>query len=256
MTTDRKIGAHVPAADPLGGAAERDADVIQIFVSNPQQWKAPIPRADAEELKASPIDIYVHAPYLVNLASPNNRVRIPSRKMLAQTVEAAAWIGAKGVVVHGGSVGPDEDVEIGFERWVKALDSFDVTVPVLVENTAGKGNTVMQDLDNYGPLWAAIGDFNVGVCLDTCHTWAAGADLETAVDRVTRSTGGIALVHGNDSKDPFGSHRDRHANFGKGEIPEALLLSVMREANAPIVVETPGGAEEQAADIAWLREHL
>jgi deoxyribonuclease-4 len=176
--------------------------------------------------------------------------------MLAQTVEAAAWIGAKGVVVHGGSVGPDEDVEIGFERWAKALDSFDVTVPVLVENTAGKGNTVMQDLDNYGPLWAAIGDFNVGVCLDTCHTWAAGADLETAVERVTRYTGGIALVHGNDSKDPFDSHRDRHANFGKGEIPGGLLLSVMREANAPIVVETPRGAEEQAADIAWLREHL
>ena len=94
MTTDLKIGAHVPAADPLGEAAARNADVIQMFVSNPQQWKKPIPRADADELRASPIDIYVHAPYLVNLASPNNRVRIPSRKMLAQTVEASAPISA------------------------------------------------------------------------------------------------------------------------------------------------------------------
>ncbi|MEN8113638.1 MAG: deoxyribonuclease IV [Actinomycetota bacterium] len=251
-----KIGAHVPAKDPLAEAAARDAEAVQIFISNPQSWKKPIPRADADELKASDIDFYVHAPYLLNLASPNNRVRIPSRKMLAQTVEAAAHIGAKGVIVHGGSVGADEDVDVGFERWFKALDSFDVTVPVLVENTAGKGNTVMQNLDNYGPLWSAIGGFNVGVCLDTCHAWAAGADLEAAVERITRHTGGIDLVHGNDSRDPFGSHRDRHANFGAGEIPEDLLVTVMRDAKAPIVVETPGGAEEQGADIAWLRERL
>ena len=254
--TDLKIGAHVPAADPIGEAAAREAAVVQIFVSNPQAWKKPVPRVDAEQLRDAAIDIYVHAPYLVNLASPNNRVRIPSRKMLAQTVEASALIGAKGVIVHGGSVGADEDVEIGFERWVKALDSFDVTVPVLVENTAGKGNTVMQNLDNYGPLWAAIGDFDVGVCLDTCHTWAAGADLETAVERITQYTGGIDLVHANDSRDPFGSHRDRHANFGKGEIPEELLVGSIRDAGAPVVVETPGGAEDQGADIVWLRERL
>ncbi len=158
---DPKIGAHVPPADPLAEAEDRGAEIVQIFVSNPQSWKKPVPRADAESLRDSEIDFYVHAPYLLNLASPNNRVRIPSRKMLAQTVEAAALIGAKGVIVHGGSVGADEDVDVGFERWFKALDSFEVTVPVLVENTAGSGNTVMQNLDNYGPLWAAIGDFNM-----------------------------------------------------------------------------------------------
>jgi deoxyribonuclease-4 len=254
--TDLKIGAHVPAADPIGEAAAREADVVQIFVSNPQSWKKPIPREDAEELREAAIDIYVHAPYLLNLASPNNRVRIPSRKMLAQIVEASDLIGAKGVIVHGGSVGSDEDVDVGFERWFKALDSFDVTVPVLVENTAGSGNTVMQDLDNYGPLWAAISDFNVGVCLDTCHAWAAGADLAEAVERITQYTGGISLVHGNDSRDPFDSHRDRHANLGQGEIPEDLLVGVIRDAAAPVVVETPGEAEDQAADIAWLRERL
>lgn len=254
--TDLEIGAHVPAADPIREAAARGADVIQMFVSNPQQWKKPVPRADAEQLREAPFDIYVHASYLLNLASPNNRVRIPSRKMLAQTVEASALIGAKGVIVHGGSVGAEEDVDVGFERWFKAMDSFEATVPVLVENTAGAGNTVMQNLDNYGPLWSAIGDFNVGVCFDTCHAWAAGADLATAVERITRHTGGIALVHGNDSRDPFASHRDRHANFGNGEIPEELLVGAIRDANAPVVVETPGGAEDQAADIVWLRERL
>ncbi len=254
--TEHRIGAHVPADDPLAEAAARSADVVQMFVSNPQSWKKPIPRADAEELRGSNVDFYVHAPYLLNLASPNNRVRIPSRKILAQTVEAAGWIGAKGVIVHGGSVGADEDVEVGFDRWFKALNSFDVIVPVLVENTAGSGNTVMQNLDNYGPLWAAIGDFNTGVCLDTCHAWAAGADLTEAVARITQYTGRIALVHGNDSRDPFGSHRDRHANLGSGEIPEELLVGVIRDADAPVVVETPGEAEDQAADIAWLRERL
>jgi len=253
---DPKIGAHVPPADPLAEAEDRGAEIVQIFVSNPQSWKKPVPRADAESLRDSEIDFYVHAPYLLNLASPNNRVRIPSRKMLAQTVEAAALIGAKGVIVHGGSVGADEDVDVGFERWFKALDSFEVTVPVLVENTAGSGNTVMQNLDNYGPLWAAIGDFSVGVCLDTCHAWAAGADLTEAVERITQYTGSIALVHGNDSRDPFDSHRDRHANFGHGRIPEDLLVRVIRDAAAPVVVETPGEAEDQAADIAWLRERL
>ena len=250
------VGSHVSPNDPLAEAATRSADAVQIFMSNPQQWKAPLPRDDAEKLRASPIEFYVHAPYVLNLASPNNRVRIPSRKALAQQVEAAATIVARGVIVHGGSVGPDEDESVGFERWRKALESFDVTVPVLIENTAGRGNSVMHDLENYGPLWEAIGDLNVGACLDTCHAWAAGADLETAVELVSSHTGGIALVHANDSRDEAASHRDRHANFGDGQIPEGLIVGVIKAANAPVIVETPGLAEGQAADIAWLRERL
>lgn len=250
------IGSHVSPKDPLGEAALRDADAVQIFMSNPQQWKAPIPREDTEILKSSPIEFYVHAPYLLNLASPNNRVRIPSRKALAQAVAAATTIGAKGVIVHGGSVGADEDAAIGFERWRKALDSFEVTVPVLVENTAGKGNSIMHDLENYGPLWEEIGGHNVGACLDTCHAWASGADLENAVDVITKTAGGVALVHANDSKDEAGSHRDRHENFGDGFIPEELLVGVIKAANTDVIVETPGLVEGQKADIAWLRERL
>jgi deoxyribonuclease-4 len=250
------IGSHVSPQDPLVEAAARDADAVQIFMSNPQQWKSPVPRDDAEELKASPIEFYVHAPYLLNVASPNNRVRIPSRKALAAAVAAATTIGAKGVIVHGGSVGPDEDQAVGFERWAKALDSFDVTVPVLIENTAGRGNSIMHDLENFGPLWEEIGDRNVGVCLDTCHAWASGADLETAVDLISHIAGGVALVHANDSKDEAGSHRDRHANFGEGFIPEELLIGVIKAANVDVIVETPGLLEGQKADIAWLRERL
>lgn len=250
------VGAHVPSGDPLAEAAARTADVVQTFLSNPQSWKAPLPRDDAARLSASPTALYVHAPYLVNLASPNNRIRIPSRKILGDTLAAAAAVGAAGVIVHGGHVGDDEEITVGFERWRKALEAVETTVPVLLENTAGGGNAVLRELDGYGPLWDAIGAFPVGVCLDTCHAWAAGEDLSTVVDRVGGITGGVDLVHCNDSRDPLGSHRDRHANLGEGEIPEELLTAVITALDCPIIVETPGGAGEQGADISWIRERL
>ena len=248
------LGAHVSPKAPLEEASARGADAVQVFLSNPQQWKPPVVRDDAAELKASDVDFYVHAPYLMNLASPNNRVRIPSRKTLAATVEAAEAIGAKGVIVHGGSVGPDEDVSVGYERWRKALESFEVTVPILVENTAGKGNSVMQDLNHYGPLWDEIGDMNVGVCLDTCHTWAAGADMDSAVDLISGYTGGIALVHCNDSKDEVGSGRDRHEHLGRGLADPEALVETVRVAGAPVICET--GEEGRKDDLAWLRDRL
>lgn len=251
-----RIGAHVPSGSPLVEAADRNADLVQIFLGNPQSWKKPPPRDDATELLAADMPIYVHAPYLMNLASPNNRIRIPSRKTLAQAAAAAEAIGAAGLIVHGGHVGDDEDVVVGFERWRKALETFESPVPIVVENTAGGGNAVVRDLANLGPLWEEIGDHNVAVCLDTCHAWAGGEDLAAAVELVTGLTGGVALVHCNDSRDPHDSRRDRHANLGQGEIPEELILAVVGEADAPVVVETPCGAEEQGADIAWLRSRL
>lgn len=250
------VGAHVGSDNPLTAAAERGADLVQVFLSKPQSWKAPVPRADAEALKASGMPVYVHAPYLINVASPNNRIRIPSRKILADTLIAAAAVGAAGVVVHGGHVGDDEEVAVGRDRWRKALESVDLVVPVLLENTAGGGNAVLRECDNYGPLWEVIGAFRVGVVIDTCHAWAAGEDLATLVDRVRSATGRIDLVHCNDSRDPHGSNRDRHTNLGTGEIPADLLGGLVRSATAPVVVETPGEAAEHTADLAWVRARL
>ena len=218
------------------------------------EWYQQVVRA--ADLAADPRPIYVHAPYLINVGSPNNRVRIPSRKILADTMEAAGAISAAAVIVHGGYVGDDEDPVVGGERWRKALGSVELTVPLFLENTAGGGRALLRELDGYGRLWEAIGDLGVGVCLDTCHAWAAGEDLTTAVDRVRAMTGRIDLVHCNDSRDPQDSGRDRHTNLGTGEIPEELLVGVVRQASTPVVVETPGDAEGQGADIAWLRERL
>lgn len=250
------IGAHVNNAHPLDEATVRDADLVQMFASNPQSWKKPLPRADAEELRASPLPIYVHAPYLINVVSPNNRVRIPSRKILAQTIEAAEAFGAAAVIVHGGHVTDEGSVEDGPERWRKALEPLETDMPVFIENTAGGEAAMARRVDDIAYLWESIGDLGVGFCLDTCHFWAAGEDLDGLVERVVAATGRIDLVHCNDSRDPFDSRRDRHANLGAGEIPPDLLVEVVRQVGAPVVVETPGGPEDQARDIAWLREQL
>lgn len=250
------IGAHVPTRKPLSEAAVRHADVVQVFLSSPQRWKGPGVRDDAEALRESGLPLYVHAPYLINVVSPNDKVRIPSRRLLAETVRATEAIGGFGVIVHGGHATGDATFEEGLERWRKALEPIESTVPVLIENTAGGGNAMARRVGDLARLWEAIGDLGVGFCFDTCHAWAAGEDLDGVVDRVLAATGRIDLVHLNDSRDPFGSRRDRHANLGDGEIPPDLLVQVVRDADAPTVVETPGGAEEQAADIAWIRERL
>ena len=137
-----------------------------------------------------------------------------------------------------------------------AIESVELVVPVLLENTAGGGNAILRECDSYGPLWEEIGSFRVGVVIDTCHAWASGEDMATLVDRIRAATGRIDLVHGNDSRDPHGSSRDRHANLGDGEIPPDVLAAVLRQAGAPIVVETPGEAEEHARDINWIRERV
>ena len=247
------VGAHTPSQHPLAEAEERSADLVQIFLSNPQSWKKPNPRDDAEELKNSPVPIYVHAPYLINVCADNNRVRIPSRKILQDTCDAASEIDAQAVVVHGGHVTGDGPQEEGIDRWRKALDSLDSDMQVLIENTAGGDKAVARRVDWIKRLWEEIGSYGVGFVLDTCHAWAGGEPFEGLVERVFDATGRIDLVHANDSKDPFDSRRDRHQNLGHGEIHEEHLAEVIRDAGAPVVVETPGGPGDQAADIEWVK---
>lgn len=246
-----KVGAHVRGSDPLAEAKGLGADLVQIFLGDPQSWKKAPRRDDADELADSDLAVYVHAPYLINVGSPNNRIRIPSRKIIEHTVSSAEDIGAEAIIVHGGHIGDDEGPEVAAERWRKTLEPLDTKLAILIENTAGGGNAIAREIDGYGPLWEEIGDLGVGVCLDTCHAWSAGEDLETVVGRLVAATGKVDLVHCNDSRDPLGSGRDRHTNLGEGEIPLDLLARVVKAAGSPIVVETP--SEGQADDIAWVR---
>jgi len=260
------IGGHVDQTDPIAEAETRKATLSQFFLGDPQGWKGPVVRYEGgpTALKAAAetagIDLYVHAPYVLNVATTNNRIRIPSRKLLQQTVTAAAGIGAKGVIVHGGHVLKDDDPAVGFDNWRKCVDRLDMQVPLLIENTAGGDNAMARRLERIAGMWDAIegaeGADAVGFCLDTCHAHAGGEELAALVQRVLAITGRIDLVHANDSRDAFDSGADRHANFGDGTIAPADLLAVVAAAGAPVVCETPGGAEGQGADIAWLRAHL
>jgi deoxyribonuclease IV len=248
------IGSHVSPTDPLATAEAEGADCVQIFLGNPQSWKAPKPRPDAAELRAADLAVYVHSPYLINLASPNNKVRIPSRKILQQTCDAAAEIGARAVVVHGGHVTEDDSVADGVARWRRGLESIEAEVPIYLENTAGGDHAMARHFDTIARLWDGIGDLGVGFCLDTCHAHAAGEGLLDAVERIKAITGRIDLVHCNDSKDPAGSGRDRHENLGHGTIPVDVLVEIVRSAGAPVICET--AEEGRKDDIALLRSRL
>jgi deoxyribonuclease-4 len=255
-----RIGAHVERADPLAEATARNADVVQFFLTDPQGWVTPPQRPDADALLASTIDVYIHAPYRINVATLNNRIRIPSRKLLLDHAKGAAAIGARGLIVHGGHVDRGNDVAIGFDNWRKtfayAAESGGFPLPVLIENTAGGDNACARRFDALARLWEVVGEQGAGLCLDTCHAFSGGEDLLGVVDRVKAITGRIDLVHANNSRDPFDSGRDRHENLERGEIDPELIVAVARAAGAPVVVETPGEVAGQAADIAYLRAQL
>jgi deoxyribonuclease-4 len=264
--TALKIGAHVNEGDPLAEAAARGADIIQFFLGDPQGWKGPVVDypGGAEALRGQSasdgIDLYVHAPYVINVATTNNRIRIPSRKLLQQQVDAAAEIGAKALIVHGGHVLKSDDPATGVDNWCKTFERLEVRLPIYIENTAGGDNAMARHLDRIAMLWDNLDrrcDLSqVGFCLDTCHAHAGGEPLPDIVDRVKAVTGRVDLVHANDSKDPFDSGRDRHENFGTGQIDPDQILAVVVAAGAPVVCETPGGAAGQGGDIAWLRNNL
>ena len=249
------IGAHVDSTDPLAAAAQVDAAAVQFFLADPQGWKAPKEHPHADALRSTDLTVYVHAPYVINVATTNNRIRVPSRKILAQHAAAAAAIGAKGLIVHGGHVGANDDPAVGIENWRKTFayqaESGGFGLPILIENTAGGTAAMARHLDRIAQLWDAIGEYGPGFCLDTCHAHAGGEDLTGIVDRVKAITGRIDLVHANDSRDAFDSGADRHTNLGTGFIEPEAIAAIVRAAGCDVLVETPPAG--QAEDISYLR---
>ena len=252
------VGAHVQGVDPLAEAATVGADVIQLFLSDPQGWEKPPEREDAAALRDSEVGIYVHAPYLINVCSPKPNVRHGSRKILRQTCEAAADVGALAVIVHPGHA--EDGLDAGIGRMAKTLEQLASDVPVYLENTAGGDHAVARRFDALARLWEEVegapGDVEIGFCFDTCHAHAAGEDLTDAVERAIAITGGIDLMHVNDSRDPPGTGADRHANIGAGTIDPDVLRHMIRAADAPSVVETPRDVDALRADVEFVRAAL
>ncbi|WP_344453424.1 deoxyribonuclease IV [Actinocorallia aurantiaca] len=275
-TQPSPIGAHVPVAGGLGTgglkyAAEIGAEALQVFVSNPRGWaqSASKPEEDAL-LRESELPVYVHASYLVNFGSPNPETLEKSISSVEHAMERAAAIGALGVVVHTGSA-VTQPVEAAMaqihERLLPLLESLPEDAPgLLLEPMAGQGAMLCATVDQLGPYFEALEHHPLlGVCLDTCHAFAAGHDLTAekgvadTLDALVETVGEdrLKLIHANDSKDVCGSRKDRHENIGKGHIgerPFAELLGHPAVAGVPFIIETPGrSAEPHKADIDVLK---
>jgi deoxyribonuclease-4 len=272
------VGAHVPAAGGLvkglAYAKEIGAAAVQVFVSNPRGWapSAGDPARD-EEFRglcaAASIPAFVHAPYLVNFGSPTEATLRKSVDAVQHALERAAAIGARGVVVHAGSAVAgahrDDAMKQLREHLMPVLDALPDDGPLLlVEPTAGGGQALAATVQDLAPYFDQLDSHPMlGVCLDTCHAFAAGHDLaapggmKKALDALVRSVGRgrLKLVHANDSKDPLGSLRDRHESIGAGRIgqdPFAELFRHPATRNVPVVVETPGDGLAHRRDIELL----
>ena len=272
------MGAHVPVTGGLvkglAYAQEVGAAVVQVFVSNPRGWalSAGDPARDEEfrRLVAErSLPTYVHAPYLVNFGSPTEATLKKSVDAVAHAMGRGAQIGARGVVVHAGSAVAgahrDEAMVQLREHLLPVLDGLPADGPrLLVEPTAGGGQALAATVHDLAEYFEQLDHHPMlGVCLDTCHAFAAGHDLaapggmKKTLDALVRAVGRgrLGLVHANDSKDPLGSSRDRHEAIGKGRIGLDPFVELFRHPatrDVPVVVETPGDAASQRADIKQL----
>lgn len=276
------VGVHVPVAGGLARsglayATRVGAEVVQVFVSNPRGW-APAPgdpREDAVFRAACEqrgLPVFVHAPYLVNLGSPTAQTRDRSVRSVEHALRRGRAIGARGVVVHAGScVDParrDAAMRQVRDALLQVLDTLAAagTGPdLLLEPTAGQGQSLCARVEDLAGYLAVLDHHpRVGVCLDTCHAFAAGHDLAApggvrrTLDLLVAAAGRgrLRLVHANDSKDGCGSGRDRHEVIGKGRIgvePFAELFRHPATRGVPIVLETPGKALEHTRDLALLK---
>lgn len=264
-----KIGAHVSVAGGLRKAIENaekiGAETIQIFGSSPRQWNVKLPnkkdvRLFKEKIKESGLGpIFIHAPYLVNIATPDNEIRKKSIHNLIGQMKIAKLIEAEGVIFH---IGTKKDLseKEALKKCSGALKIILRKVPgeskLIIENNAGEGNKVGTTPKEIGEIIKQVNSSRLGVCIDTAHALGAGIikeytsrKLKKFFDEWEKEIGKnkIAAFHINDSKTPAGSHRDRHENIGEGHIGLTGFKNLAKEKRAsklPWIIEVPGFDKE------------
>lgn len=275
------LGAHKSIAGGLYRAFERGDQVgcetMQIWVKNPRQWQAP-PLTETEirdfqaARRASEIaPVVAHAAYLINIASPKPALWEKSIRALITEVERCETLDVPYLVLHPGAH-TGSGMQAGLERAAQALDRVHGATPgftarILLESMAGQGTTLGGDFEGLAYILAHVKEHErLGICLDTCHIFAAGYDLRTAAGYEATITAfdqtlgldRLQVIHLNDSRHPLGSHKDRHAHIGEGELGAAAfrrLLNDPRLAQIPGILETPKGkaAVEDQKNLATLR---
>ncbi len=275
------LGAHVSVAGGLAEGLRRGVELgceaLQVFVKNASQWRGkPLAPEEAAAFRAahaaSPIGpLVAHAAYLINLAAPDPAILAKSRAGLADELQRCAAVGVPALVVHPGAhLGQGEAA--GIDAIAASLDAVDAEVGdcptrILLEITAGQGTVLGYRLEQLAAIrQRAASRARLGVCLDTCHAFAAGYALDSArgweefLVEIERTVGFalVGCVHLNDSVGTLGSRKDRHANLGEGALGLEAFRRVLAEprfAAVPMILETPLGDDElgHARDLAILR---
>jgi deoxyribonuclease IV len=276
----RRLGFHIPIAGgwrrAAAGAVQRGCTTLQIFTSAPVQWaRRPLDPAEAawfaDELARLDIQpLFVHAPYLLNIAATDRTVLARSLRCLAEELTRSALFRAAGVVLHTGSVGASGRLLPGLRRAARTLDraceaASDPPVPVILENSAGGGGMVGHSVEQLAEIVSSSRyPDRLQVCLDTAHAFGAGCAVNTpeGLDEVLAlidkqmGEGRLALVHANDTQKALGSRADRHWHIGEGNIGAdgfRALLSRPRLADIPFIMETPGTIEDDVRNMATMR---
>jgi deoxyribonuclease-4 len=257
----RKFGFHLSVAGSFSNApleAKRKGyGAFQMFVASTRTWRSAQPNQFEIDqfhsaLNASGAEPFVHLPYLCNPSSPEPEIITKSIQMLRDNIAACASLNIKYLVIHIGShkgTGIDAGIRRATDTMSKVL-GFSPKVTILLENGAGYGNSVGSKFDEIGKIIDGLGSDNVGLCFDTCHTFAAGYDLvseegiENVVSEIDSQIGldKMHLVHLNDSKYERGSGLDRHWHIGKGYIGVEGFTNFFRNRNfssGNFVMETP-----------------
>jgi deoxyribonuclease IV len=273
-----ELGAHVSTAGGVVRAPERaaliESAVLQLFTKQPSRWAEPTiddTAAAAFRAECTGHGIAVlasHDSYLINLATPDPVLRERSEASFRGELERCRQLGIGLLVTHPGNA-TDGDVERGIARNAAsieaALQDSGGEVLVLLETTAGTGHSLGRSFEQLSAIIERIEPRVrrfVGVCLDSCHVWAAGYDLVGDYEGVIRNFDDalgldrLRLFHLNDSVGGLGSRRDRHAAIGEGTLGDAPFRALMRDprlAGVPKVLETPKGDDHTANDLRNLR---
>lgn len=273
-TEHDEVGAHVSAQGGVSNAPARaraiDSVVLQLFTKQPSRWAEPkltLEEADAFRAARAEHGIAVagsHDSYLINLSSPEGKIRAMSRRSFQAELERCAQLELDFLVTHPGNA-TDGDLTAGLERnaegLTRCLEAVEGPTRVLLELTAGSGTTVGASFENLRAILDQIPDHfqhRLGICFDTCHAYSAGYDLVNEYDGVwdafDRVLGleRLGLIHLNDSRHPFASRKDRHETIGEGSLGPEPFRKIMldeRLKSVPKVLETPKGDDPVAMDL-------
>jgi len=263
------LGVHVSVQGKIYEAVERahklGCNTMQIFSRNPQRWRdnflepKEIEEFNQRREKFKIRPLFIHIPYLINLASPNPRLYEASIEAYIEDILEAEALKADYIVTHMGSH-KETSEEAGIERLTQALNiilekTHHSKVGILLENTAGSGSWLGYKFSHQQKIIQGLKEKErVGLCFDTAHAYLAGYNiatqegLEATLDEIDKLVGInlIQLIHLNDAKDRLDSHRDRHEHIGKGYIGRQGMKKIVNHPklrNLPFILETPKDSE-------------